>query len=373
MKPIHLFLCGDVMTGRAIDQIMPKPCDPEIHEPYMGSALDYVLLAERASGPIPRAVAPAYVWGDVIAELDRFRPDARIVNLETAVTRSPHWVPKGINYRMSPENAACLAAAHIDCCVLANNHVLDWGEEGLRDTLATLAAAGIGTAGAGHDRASAEALSAIGCGEGARVLVFALGAESSGIPVDWAATAHAPGVAFLPDLSSRTVGAIVKRIERVKEPGDVVVLSIHWGSNWDYTVSEPERAFAYALIDAGVVDLVHGHSSHHPKGMDVYRGKLILWGCGDLLNDYEGISGHERYRGELGLMYCAVVDPASGLLLRLELVPTRVVRFQVTRAQKRDAQWLCARLDRESRAAGVRVRIDRDCRLEIAWRDTQGV
>jgi ribonuclease BN (tRNA processing enzyme) len=68
----------------------------------------------------------------------RMEPDARIINLETAVTRSNDLAYKGINYRVSPENAACLAAFKIDSCVLANNHVLDWGRSGLRETLATL-------------------------------------------------------------------------------------------------------------------------------------------------------------------------------------------------------------------------------------------
>jgi hypothetical protein len=78
------------------------------------------------------------VWGTALDELNRAQPDARIINLETSVTRSEDYALKGINYRMSPENAECLAAAAIDCCALANNHILDWGQAGLIDTLATL-------------------------------------------------------------------------------------------------------------------------------------------------------------------------------------------------------------------------------------------
>src|SRR6266545_2275320 len=122
---IRLFLCGDVMTGRGIDQVLSHPSIPELHEGYARSAMDYVRLAEEANGPIPRCVDPTYVWGAALDELNRAQPDARIVNLETSITRSEDFVPKGINYRMSPEDADCLAAATIDCCVLANNHVLD--------------------------------------------------------------------------------------------------------------------------------------------------------------------------------------------------------------------------------------------------------
>jgi poly-gamma-glutamate capsule biosynthesis protein CapA/YwtB (metallophosphatase superfamily) len=122
---VTLALCGDIMLGRGIDQILPFPSDPRLYEGHMGSALDYVLLAELAHGPIPRHVSFDHVWGDVLADLQALRPQARIANLETSITKSDTPVPKGINYRMHP--AECLLAANFDCCVLANNHVLDWG------------------------------------------------------------------------------------------------------------------------------------------------------------------------------------------------------------------------------------------------------
>src|ERR1700745_4269532 len=101
-KPVRFFLCGDVMCGRGIDQVLAHPCSPEIHEQSMRSAEGYVLIAEQANGPIPRRNGPSYVWGAALDELARMRPDARIINLETAVTRSKDRARKGINYRMSP-------------------------------------------------------------------------------------------------------------------------------------------------------------------------------------------------------------------------------------------------------------------------------
>ncbi|WP_348782421.1 CapA family protein [Mesorhizobium sp. KR9-304] len=97
---MRLFLCGDVMTGRGIDQIMPRPCDPALHEPHLQSALGYVTLAERKSGPIPRAVPFDYIWGDALDEMDRREPDFRIINLETSITADGIPEAKGINYRM---------------------------------------------------------------------------------------------------------------------------------------------------------------------------------------------------------------------------------------------------------------------------------
>ena len=365
MNSIRLFLCGDVMTGRGIDQILASPSEPRIHEGYLQSALDYVKLAERASGPIPRAVAPSYIWGDALAELERFRPDQRIINLETAVTRSGDWLPKGINYRMNPANVACLTAAGIDCCVLANNHVLDWGERGLIETLDTLAGAGLRTAGAGASRSAAEAPAALEVPERGRVLVYAVCAGTSGVPSDWAATARAPGVALIPDLSQHTVDRLAERIQASRQPGDLVVLSMHWGGNWGYTVAPDESRFAHALIDARAVDVFHGHSSHHPKAIEIYRDRLILYGCGDFINDYEGISGREEFRGELGLMYLPELEAGTGQLLRLELVATRMKRFRVQRAPAADARWLCAVLDREGARFGTRARLMADGRIEL--------
>jgi poly-gamma-glutamate capsule biosynthesis protein CapA/YwtB (metallophosphatase superfamily) len=363
-----LFLCGDVMTGRGIDQVLPHPGDPLLHEGYATSALDYVALAERANGPIPRPAEFAYVWGDALAEWARIAPDLRIVNLETAVTARDDWQRgKGIHYRMHPANAPCLTAAGIDCCVLANNHVLDWGHAGLVETLQTLRRAGLHTAGAGRDRAGAAAPAVLGVAGKGRVLVFAYGAQSSGIPPDWAAAAGLPGVTLLPDLSPATLQAIAAQVQAVKRPADVVVASLHWGGNWGYAVPADHRRFARGLIARCGVDVVHGHSSHHPLGIEVYRGRPILYGCGDFLNDYEGIAGYEAYRGDLSLMYFLEVDPASGALLRLWMVPMQTRRFRLNRASEKDARWLRMRLDRESRPLGSQVEAGPDGSLELRW------
>ena len=133
-----LFLCGDVMTGRGVDQILAYSCPPGIQEPYVKDARDYIALAEEANGPISRPVPPTYIWGDARAELERVAPDARIINLETSVTTSNEfWPGKGIHYRMHPRNIDCLTAARPDVCVLANNHVLDYSRSGLEETIHT--------------------------------------------------------------------------------------------------------------------------------------------------------------------------------------------------------------------------------------------
>ncbi len=368
-KTITLFLCGDVMTGRGIDQVLPYPGDPRIYEPYMTSANGYVRLAEEVNGPIQKPVDFAYIWGDALKELRRTNPDVRIINLETAVTASPEfWAGKGINYRMQPRNIPCISAAKIDCCVLANNHVLDWGYAGLTETLTTLSGADLKAAGAGRNLSEAEAPAIIEVAGKGRVLVFGFGDESSGIPWLWGARSNKPGVNLLPDLSGDTVRRIAKRISGLKQKGDWVVASIHWGGNWGYEVSSAQREFAHRLIDLAQVDVVHGHSSHHPKGIEVYKGKPVLFGCGDFLNDYEGISGYEDFRGDLALMYFVTMDLTTGNLVSLIMTPMQIRRFRLNYADPDDVHWLQQVLDRESRSLGARIELVNECHLAISVR-----
>ena len=330
MTNLSLFLCGDVMLGRGIDQILRHPGKPQLYEPHVNSAITYVRLAEEANGPIPRHVEPAYVWGDALAVLQDRRPAARIINLETAVTASSDPWPKGINYRMHPANVECLTAAEIDCCVLANNHVLDWWQAGLLETLKTLRRAKIRTAGAGQQAETAAAPAVLPLGEGRRLLVYGLGSTTSGIPRDWAATAFRAGVNLLPDLSVETAASVAEAARTASKPGDLLVASLHWGSNWGYDIPSAQRTFAHALVDGGFA-VVHGHSSHHAKGIELYRGGLILYGCGDFINDYEGIAGYEEFRGDLAVMYLPEFEVTDHHLLSLETVPMQMRRFRLNR------------------------------------------
>ena len=364
---VTLFLCGDVMTGRGVDQIMPWSCPPHLFERVCHSAMDYVALAERAHGPIERPASHTYVWGVALEVLEDKRPAARIVNLETSVTMSEDAMPKGINYRMHPANVAVLSAARIDCVVLANNHVLDWGEAGLLETLDTLAAAGIPVAGAGRSIRDAEAPAVLTVPRYSRVLVFGLGGPDSGIPPQWGATSTRPGVHRLSDYSQATVEHVTRIVKRVKRSSDIALASVHWGGNWGYDIPTEHRQFAHWLIERAGVDVVHGHSSHHPKAIEIYRGRLILYGCGDFLNDYEGIRGRDEYRDDLTLMYFPTIDTRTGELAELELVPLLIRHFRLEHPPAHKTTWLRDTLDRECQRFGHRV-IQREGSFVLEWR-----
>jgi poly-gamma-glutamate synthesis protein (capsule biosynthesis protein) len=289
-----LFLCGDVMTGRGVDQILAHPGDPGIFESYAKDAGEYVALAEAANGPVPRRVHDAYIWGDAIAELAHVAPRARIANLETSITRSGSPSRgKGIHYRMHPDNVGCLASARIDVCALANNHVLDFGLTGLGETLDTLRHAGIKTTGAGATLDDAQAPAVVPLVAGSKLIVVSMADASSGVLSDWGARRARAGV-----------------------------------------------------------DLVHGHSSHHPRPIEVYRDRLILYGCGDFLNDYEGIGGHEQYRGDLALMFFPTL--VQGRLTRFAMTATQIQHFRANVAPDVGVRWLMETLNREGRQFGTR-------------------
>lgn len=343
---ISLALCGDIMTGRGVDQAFATSCDPVLYERSVRDARRYLELAEHENGSIPAPISPGYPWGDARSHLDQNAADLFVGNLETSITtHSEPWEGKGIHYRMHPENTECLKQLGLDCASLANNHVLDWGRDGLEETLSSLNKAGIQFAGAGR-RLKSAAEAAKYHREDTRLLVFGIGTTDSGIPQTWEATASRSGVHLLPDYNRDTIGALIKRVQSRSTTDDLVICSIHWGGNWGWNVPDLHEQLAHRLIEEANVDLIHGHSSHHPKPLDVHDGKLILYGCGDLMNDYKGISGHESYRGDLSVLYRAEVDPESGVLQELRLHVFQIHRMRLRTASTDDTRWLMNTLNR---------------------------
>jgi poly-gamma-glutamate synthesis protein (capsule biosynthesis protein) len=304
-------------------------------------AREYVDLAEKAHGAFQRPVTFDYIWGETLQELDRADVDLRIINLETAITSAEtRWPGKEIHYRMHPLNIGCLSAARINGCALANNHILDWGYEGLSETLQSLDSAGIAHAGAGKDADEAAMPAVLDLAENGRVLLFAFGSTTSGIPHEWRATSISPGVNLLDDLSEATTARVASQMRQHQQPGDVLVASIHWGSNWGYDIPPEQIAFAHRLVDEGVA-IVHGHSSHHVKAIEVFRGRLILYGCLDLRNSQ---------------------------LVSASLVPMQMRRFRLERASAADAEWLCALLNRLGAPLETHVELTADKKLTLKWR-----
>jgi poly-gamma-glutamate capsule biosynthesis protein CapA/YwtB (metallophosphatase superfamily) len=256
---------------------------------------------------------------------------------------------------MHRKNISCLAAAHIDACALANNHVLDW-----------LDLAGVAHSGAGNNLKEAMAPAVLPLPNRGRVLVFSFGAVTSGIPWAWRAASDRAGVHLLDDLSEATATGVATYMQHFQQPNDVLIASIHWGGNWGYEIPAEQIAFAHRLIDEGA-SIVHGHSSHHVKGIEVYRNRLVLYGCGDFLTDYEGITGHERFRGDLGLMYLIEVDLRTGRLISTRFVPMQMRRFRLNHASVADAQWLARLLNQLGTAFKTDARLMNKNQISLSW------
>jgi poly-gamma-glutamate synthesis protein (capsule biosynthesis protein) len=198
------------------------------------------------------------------------------------------------------------------------------------------------------------------------VLLSSWATPSSGVPQDWAASRTRAGVALLPELSERTADAVAQAIAHVRRPGDIVILSLHWGGNWGFALPHEHRDFAHLLIERGVADLVHGHSSHHPLPIEVHRGRAIVYGCGDLLNDYEGIGAHGHLRSDLACLYLVTLAD-DGRLERLEIVPLQLRRLRLQRADATGRSWLRRVFAEEGQELGTGVSDAEEGSFALRW------
>jgi poly-gamma-glutamate capsule biosynthesis protein CapA/YwtB (metallophosphatase superfamily) len=275
---------------------------------------------------------PAGIWGPLA---DRFRGlDGLFLNLECCLsTGGERWPDKTYYFRGDPDWAVpALEAAGTSWVSLANNHTLDFGATALRDTRSVLSAAGIAHAGAGPDRPSALAPSIVSAGP-VDVAVLALTGRAS----EFRASGSEPGTAHLqPDAGNGETRRTVRRLldlAAVSDP-DLVVASLHWGPNWETSPSESQRRFARWLIDEGV-DLVHGHSAHVVQGVELHRGRPILYDTGDVVDDY---SVKPELHNDRSFLF--VLDVADGRLQAVRLVPIRIEDEAVRPAGEDAAAWL---------------------------------
>lgn len=349
---ITMMLTGDVMIGRGIDQLFEPHCHPKLHEPWMTDARHYVDLAEGINGPIPQPVTHTYVWGDSLEDCAKEKPDFRIINLETSLTLSETFATeKSIHYRAHPNQVGILRAANIDGCILANNHIMDWGREGLKETIHTLNVANIRYAGAGCD--ADEAQKAIEFSLPSTTLKLAAwGSVTSGIPLNWQAGEQQSGVNIMEVLSLRH---ILQTLKALSAKGTLLIVSIHWGDNWGNDIPLEQRSLAHTLIERGGASIVHFHSSHHPKAIELHRNRLILYGAGDLINDYEGITGHEEYLPHLGVIYFPLIDLISGQVVTLRLRVYVRRNMRLIRATEKEVAELSSFLRKPCFALGTRL------------------
>lgn len=300
-RVITIGLMGDVMIGRLVDEILSE-------------------------------VPPSYLWGDMLPLLNS--TDLNLINLEAALTYSTHRVPKVFNFKAEPKKVRTLIEGHIDVVNLANNHVLDYDEQGLMETLDTLDKVDIQHVGAGKNRTQAMA-SAILKRKG--ITVGILGCTDN--EETWNATDEKPGTFYL---KIGDVKAVEEAIHHLRKKVDVLIVTIHWGPNVKERPSASFRSFAHRLIELGV-DIIHGHSAHIFQGVEVYQKKLILYDTGDFVDDYtvDLVLRNDR-------SFFFIVEATKEGPIALRLIPTLITQFQVNRSTGKEAEETLLRMQKLS-------------------------
>jgi poly-gamma-glutamate synthesis protein (capsule biosynthesis protein) len=224
---------------------------------------------------------PAWLFGDCVDHLRR--ADAVIANLEGPITTSTdRWrrTFKFYHFKAHADAVKLLQAGNVRALCLANNHMLDYGERGLMDTLAALQGAAIIGVGAGRDLAEASAGRILDIA-GAKVGLLA---ATDGMP-EFAATPRSAGTHVL-EFRGGNLDWITRSVSDLKRAGaTLIVLSIHWGPNLRRSPNARFRAFAHDAISAGV-DVVHGHSSHVAQGVERQGAGIVLYDTGNFIDDY---------------------------------------------------------------------------------------
>ncbi len=301
-------------------------------------------------------VRPEEPWGDVLPLL--LSADVRIINLECAITEHKRpWsrTPKVFHFRADPVAIEVLRAARVDACSLANNHTLDFEEEGLLDTIRYLDGAGIRHAGAGRDREEAARPALL---DAPRV---ALVAFTDNEP-PFAAGPGKPGTNYLPvSLEPEILRRVEDAVRAAREAGaETVVFSNHWGPNMVERPRELFRRFARAVIDRGV-DIYYGHSAHVFQGVEIHRGKPILYDTGDFIDDY---AVDPRLRNDRSFLFRVSID--GGELRRLELFPVSLPYARVELAKGAEREAILDRMERLSAEMGTAF-IRREDRLVLEY------
>jgi len=269
-----------------------------------------------------------YIWGDMLPVLKK--NDFNLINFETTLTKSDKAVPKVFNFKSDPDNVQALVEASIDVVSLANNHAGDFGDEGLLETLEILDRAGIKYVGAEKNIDKARKPVIL---EKYGIKIGIIGLTDN--EPDWLAHSNKPGTNYFKVGDLKTVK---KSIELVRDKVDVVVASLHWGPNKRIRPTQEFIDFAHAMIDAGV-DVIHGHSAHITQGIEVYRGKLIMYDTGDFIDDY--MVG-PRLRNDQSFLFNVHINKKGPH--KLELIPVLISNMQVNKAtgsdKKEVTEWI---------------------------------
>ncbi len=250
-------------------------------EPRLTLAAAGDVIFDRGVKTVCRRLGRDWPLGAVAPILSR--ADVSFVNLETSLARGGQPIPgKGIWFRSDPEFASELKKAGVDVVTLANNHVLDYDEPALVETLAALRESSVAVCGGGLNIDEARTPAVISAGG---VSIAFLGySELADIfwtysyPRSFRAQKARPGVAPMDEKM------IVQDIRKARALADHVVVSFHWGEEYVRTPNPKQVGLAHIAIDAGA-SVVLGHHPHVLQPVEVYEGGVIFYSLGNFVFD----------------------------------------------------------------------------------------
>src|SRR4030095_2923157 len=308
---ISIGFAGDVMIGRLVNDIIEKK-------------------------------GYSYPWGNSLPLLAQ--TDLRIINLETTLTTHTQKNPKVFNFRALPDRVKTLQNAHIDIVNLANNHSLDFKEEGLAQTIATLDSAGIHHVGAGATIYSA-CKPIILTKDGIKNVIIGY---TDNEPT-WKATEHTPGVNYI---RVGDIQTIAHQISALRPLVDIVIVTSHWGPNMQQVPSADFIKFAHAIIDSGA-DIIHGHSSHVFQAIEIYKNKIIMYDTGDFIDDY---AVDPQLRNDQSLFF--VINVTKNGPQSVVLTPVIIHNMQVNIADGAEKEEIIDRMQKLSQQFNTTITND---------------
>ena len=317
---MQIALTGDVMLGRLVDQ--------------------YVIRNQ--------SIGPEKIWSDVLPLM--LKADRRLINLECVISsRGREWQPdsKAFHFRAHPRAIDFLRAARIDCVTLANNHVLDYGTDALIECLALLDRAGIKRTGAGASLMEAITPAILDMPQGRLGVVSVTDNES-----EWEAGEKKPGTHYIAydakGLAEPYRSRLAQALKQARRQADLVIVSAHVGPNWG-PPSVAMRALAHQIIDLGA-DLYWGHSNHTAQGIELYKGKAILYSAGDFIDDY-AVDPAER--NDLSFLF--IVELERGRIARIVLHPLCIEDLYVRLAKDQEIAFLQRTMQAKCASFGSRI------------------
>ncbi len=240
--------------------------------------------------------------------------DIAMVNLENPLTVSNEKTEKLFNFKADPQLVRVLSSGGVDLVTLANNHIYDFNQSGLLETLEVLSGHGIHYTGAGrlHDEAHHPLILRR---KGLRLGFFSYYGthkHSNSHP----ATADSAGTAM------RRIALIRRDIEKYRHLTDVIIVNFHWGLEKEHYPQKEQIRLAHQVIDAGA-DLIIGHHPHVLQGVELYKGKAVFYSLGNFI-----FGGNSRTYELSALAAVDIHRLGEELLIKPRLVPIEIDHWQ---------------------------------------------